>query len=101
MTGANGAASYLAKYLDKSLGEARNELGMVRRWSTSRNWPKQPRRRLEAGRGGWIRHLWQLGSADLAGLPQGKEMIETEVQAEAARKAAARRFLKGARAWAP
>ena len=55
--GINGAASYLAKYLAKSLSafEALNDLGFKRRFSTSRNWRGFDRLRLSVT----IREQWE------------------------------------------
>ncbi len=52
VSSARTAGSYLAKYMQKEFdGERLKRLGMSRRWSTSRNWPREPRSRLEQSLG--------------------------------------------------
>jgi len=48
IAGADGAARYMTKYLVKGMmtWDELSELGFMRRWSTSRNWPKLPPERL-------------------------------------------------------
>ncbi len=61
---ARGAGAYLAKYMRKEFDSDRaEELGMVRRWSTSRAWPREPRVRLEP-RGGWKRSWFSPGHVE-------------------------------------
>ncbi len=66
--GASGAASYLAKYMAKVFEvEEASPLGMVRRWSTSRNWEGEKRVRFEETHNQeWIRHWWAEGHRPLA-----------------------------------
>jgi len=60
VAGAEGAGAYMAKYLQKEFdGERAKALGMARRWSSSRGWPGNGRRRLrQTERGGWSRAVW-------------------------------------------
>ncbi len=54
VTNAATAGSYLSKYFAKDFdNERRKELGMSRRWSTSRGWPGNGRVRLVVPEGGW------------------------------------------------
>ncbi len=71
---AKGAGSYMAKYMGKEFdGDRAAELGMQRRWSTSRGWPGTSRMRLQqSGRPeGWARHSFRYGQveADIEGGP--------------------------------
>ncbi len=64
--GSRGAASYMAKYLAKTFGEDRLEaLGMSRRYSVNRLWPRERRRRVIApGTDGWKRSVFAPGKVD-------------------------------------
>ena len=65
--GAEGAASYMAKYLTKGfLREDREEqLGMVRRWSSSRGWPGSSNLHLrQTDEGGWEERLFRPGRVE-------------------------------------
>jgi len=73
VVGAEGAGAYMAKYLQKEFDGARaEELGMARRWSSSRGWPGSGRLRLaQTEKGGWRRTAWaphHVGE-DIAGGP--------------------------------
>ncbi len=63
--GAQGAASYMSKYLTKTFAwtdEQRNKLGMFRRWSSSRGWPASERLRLQRTiDGGWDHAQYRAG----------------------------------------
>ncbi len=65
VSGAAGAASYLAKYLAKTHFDSQERLdalGMSRRWSTSRNWPGDKRLRLKrTDEGGWFQKAFTYG----------------------------------------
>ncbi len=62
VTSEKGAGKYLAKYMQKGLHEGL-ERGMTRRWSTSRDWPCEPRVRLAGSvdGDGWVRRQWTEG----------------------------------------
>jgi len=103
-----GAGSYLAKYMEKEFGEERaSALGMARRWSTSRSWPREPRARLEQSLRleGWKRTSWRVGHVEeLEGLHPDDRLpgvtfdlgkrIETESQKKRKNKASARRLVR-------
>lgn len=57
VVGANGAASYLGKYLAKGFEywQELAELGFKRRWARSRNWPGEEKMQLDyTKRGLWV-----------------------------------------------
>jgi len=60
VSGTETAGAYMAKYLDKGFdGSRARELGMGRRWASSRGWPGNGRLRLlQTERGGWSRTSW-------------------------------------------
>ncbi len=64
---AGGAGAYMAKYMAKGMLEDRAaELGMARRYSTSRNWKAAKRVRYrETEMKEWIRTWWKEGHVDL------------------------------------
>lgn len=63
--GGRGAGAYMAKYLAKQMGERRELLGMSRRYSVNRLWPRDKRRRLIApGTDGWRRISFREGQVD-------------------------------------
>lgn len=102
-----GAGGYLAKYMEKDFAEERAKtLGMARRWSTSRSWPREPRARLEQSLAlkGWKRTSWRGGHVQgLDSHPEehfpgvsfelGKRK-ETEGQRKRKSKASARRLVR-------
>ncbi len=100
VAGAKGAASYMAKYLDKEFDGARGEaLGMKRRWSTSRNWPSEKRSRLTESLkpAGWRRTVWAARKVLIEELTIDEELLarkETERQKAEARRAVRRRLVK-------
>ena len=48
--GARAAGGYMAKYMGKEFDKARaGDLGMKRRFSVNRSWPREPRGLTEAG----------------------------------------------------
>ncbi len=62
-----GAGNYMAKYLSKTFGsEARlKELGMSRRWSSSRGWPGSGQLRLDPSvNGEWTERVYERGRLD-------------------------------------
>ncbi len=74
VSSARGAGKYLGKYLDKEFdGDRMKYLGMARRWSVTRNWPKEKRPRLVQTEGlGWARHIWTAGQiAEMSELEAG------------------------------
>ncbi len=98
--GAGGAAVYLAKYMAKEFdGERMEVLGMKRRFSKSRNWPSEPRARLEGSHGkGWRRSWFKEGWVDVESLKPGLseeagKMRRTERQQEEVTKQALRRVI--------
>ncbi len=96
---AQGAASYLAKYMQKTFdGERSEELGMKRRWSKSNNWPSEPRARLEeTKRGQWTRHWFKEGHVEveeMALTPGVGVKKRSAWQEKEHRKAMARTFIK-------
>jgi len=102
VTGAEGAGAYMAKYLVKEFdGERAKELGMARRWSSSRGWAGNGRRRLrQTESAGWARHNWSphhVGE-DLLGGPEdllvrtGNDITKRR-DAEQARKRLERKVL--------
>ncbi len=61
---ARGAGAYLAKYMRKDFdGDRAVELGMARRWSTNRAWPREARARLKPT-GGWKRSWFSSGHVE-------------------------------------
>lgn len=95
--GGAGAGGYMAKYLAKEMDVSRAAtLGMVRRFSANRNWPREKRRRLKAPGGVWRRAVWKAGlvhTDDMEGLTKfdktgGSKGKKADV------KAAARRLIK-------
>ncbi len=92
VTGAAGAASYLAKYMAKTM--FRDVQG--RRYSKSLGWPSEKRRRLLPGPKGWRRHLWTAG-----GMPQDLDSkwdeipkSGTERQKQESHRETLKRFIK-------
>ncbi len=82
--GAAGAASYMAKYLGKTLTH-RTELvamGFVRRWSTSRGWPGNGRMRLAQSKphgAGWERHDFIPGGIGKLMMEENPEWLEERI----------------------
>lgn len=94
VSGANGAASYLAKYMIKA--EDREGLPL-RRYSKSNNWPSEKRARLKHRE--WRRTTFGAGHVDIEALEPGMSLElntlrMTERQAKARVKAAAWKLLK-------
>ncbi len=66
---ARGAAAYVSKYIAKTMynRQAFLDLGISRRWSSSRGYPGAGRLRLaQTDRGGWVSHEYQHGPLILA-----------------------------------
>jgi len=101
VTGGSGAGGYMAKYMRKEFDQERgNELGMVRRFSANRRWPREKRRRIiSPGTDGWRRTAWRAGVVDLDGFQGLTEFGKSgsEKQRKASVKDAARRLLKQGR----
>lgn len=71
VVGAEGAGSYMAKYLGKTFGSEQRmkELGMKRRWSSSRGWPGNGRMRLKpTEEGDWYETVYRKSA------PSGEEI---------------------------
>ncbi len=101
VAGAKGAGSYLAKYVGKELdGERMKMLGMARRWSATRNWPRETLPSLTESARGWARHIWTPGHVnDLEKLQRGfgdraKHRTRTEAQESTLRKILIKRYVK-------
>lgn len=90
VAGANGAGSYLAKYMGKVMPEANG-----RRFSKSNGWPSEKRRRFIPGKG-WVRVQWSPGASpeDLEKVWDEIPKSGTESQVVESRKAAIKRLLK-------
>lgn len=79
VVGAVGAAAYLAKYVTKAAlsYETLQLLGFTRRWSASRDWPREERLQLRVTRQrGWGRSEWIRGSGPV-GERAGERVKET------------------------
>lgn len=89
VVGARGAASYLGKYLTKEFDTERaKELGMERRWSSSRGWPGVGRMRLaptENGTG-WSKRIWSPGHLPDEDVVASMERVGNPIQVELTNK---------------
>lgn len=77
--GAEGAASYMGKYLTKTFGrEDRTDFtGMVRRWSSSRGWPGNSDLHLrQTDTGGWEERLFRSGGIEERFLGGPDDLLE-------------------------
>ncbi len=101
VVGASGAAGYLAKYMNKEFeAERAVQLGMIRRYSTNRKWPREKRRRLVSpGTDGWRRTAYAHYQVDTDRMPAlaAYPKTGTEEQKKEAVTAAAERYTRARR----
>lgn len=76
--GAEEAGGYMSKYMEKEFDRGRaRELGMGRRWSSSRGWPGNGRRRLlQTESAGWARTSWAAHHVDEDLLGGPEDLLE-------------------------
>ncbi len=98
VVGAVRAGAYMAKYMGKEFdGTRAEELGMARRWSSSRGWPGNGRLRLaQTEKGGWDRHQFAPGHwpDDVVGGPEDLlQRTGDDLTREMSEKTSRRRFV--------
>lgn len=93
-----GAGAYMGKYLGKEFSQERaTVLGMKRRYSVNRKWPRENRVRIVApGTDGWRRVTWAEGLTDLTELVDNYDYPRsyTDCQLEKNKRRAAKALLK-------
>ena len=75
VSSSEGAGQYMAKYLAKTFSQAERmaELGVNRRWSTSRGWPGNGK--LELAQKAWVSHRFELGHLDVSRLGASSDRV--------------------------